>query len=82
MSNTILLSVRIDKWTMDRIDKFTKRVYYWKRNAVINQLLTALMESTNEHDLDMMLRYSRYVPNSKIKISVTLEVESGTEKPP
>lgn len=82
MSNTILLSVRIDKRTMDRIEDYTKRVRYWKRNAVINQLLTALMDTTNKEDLDKLMRYFSNDPIHKTQISVNQERVCDIEKPP
>lgn len=82
MANTSLISVRIDKYTLDRIERYTESLRYWKRNAVINQLLTALMDCSDKEDLDKMVRYSRFAPNKKFKIQIISLDDSETKKPP
>lgn len=54
-----LTSVRIDPDTLEKLEKFTAKHYYWTRNAVINQILTTVVERFDEKDIyDMVRTYS------------------------
>lgn len=54
------ISVRIDPVTLQKIDEFCKKHYYWKRNAVINSLLGAVVDAMDDKTLYDMCRYSRH----------------------
>lgn len=60
MENLKQISVKIDPKTLEKIDTLQKIHWYWKRNAIINRLLTALFDSMDSKALYDMLRYSRY----------------------
>lgn len=53
------ISVRIDPVTLQKIDDFCKKHYYWKRNTVINSLLGAIVDGMDDKTLYDMVRYSR-----------------------
>jgi metal-responsive CopG/Arc/MetJ family transcriptional regulator len=53
------ISVRIDPVTLQKIDDFCKKHYYWKRNTVINGLLGAIVDGMDDKTLYDMVRYSR-----------------------
>ena len=54
------ISVRIDPVTLQKIDEFCTHHYYWKRNTVINGLLTAVVDAMDDKALYDMVRYSRH----------------------
>lgn len=56
--NLKLTSVRLDPDTLDKIDKFTKKHLYWKRNTIINRVLMAVMNDFSEKDVYDMVRRS------------------------
>lgn len=47
--NLKLISVRLDPETLELIDAFTKRHRYWKRNSVINQVLSTVFHDFNDN---------------------------------
>lgn len=53
------ISVRIDPVTLQKIDDFCKKHYYWKRNTVINSLLGAIVDGMDDKTLYDMVRYCR-----------------------
>ena len=58
--NLKLVSCRIDPKTLERIDDFIGKRYYWKRNAVINAVLTNVFALMDEKDVyDLVRHYSR-----------------------
>lgn len=59
MENLKLISVRIDPKTLEKIDTIHKVHHYWKRNAIINGLLTAVVDAMDSGALYDMIRYSR-----------------------
>ena len=55
-NNLKLTSVRIDPATLDKLDKFVSKHYYWTRNAVINQILTAVVNRFDDKAIYDMVR--------------------------
>lgn len=55
MANLELLSVRIDPETKRAIEQLTVHHPYWKRNAIINQLLTTLIRCADNKAIWNML---------------------------
>ena len=53
------ISVRIDPVTLQKIDDFCKKHYYWTRNTVINGLLGAVVDGMDDDTIYEMVRYSR-----------------------
>ena len=73
MENLKLISVRIDPETLRKIDDFCKRHYYWKRNTVINGLLTAVVDAMDNDTLYEMVRYNRisgFIPSGTFQITL------------
>lgn len=56
--NLKLISARIEPETLDRIDAWLRLRPYWKRNAVINGVLTAVFNTFSEKEIYEMVRYS------------------------
>lgn len=54
-----LLSVRIDPTTLAKVEQFTSKHYYWKRNTVISGVLDAVFDNFSPSDIYDMVRYSR-----------------------
>lgn len=58
--NLKLVSCRIDPTTLKRIDAFIGKHYYWKRNSVINAVLTNVFALMSDKDVcDLVRHYSR-----------------------
>ena len=55
-NNLKLTSVRIDPATLEKLDKFVSRHDYWTRNAVINQILTAVVNRFDDKAIYDMVR--------------------------
>ena len=55
-----LTSVRIDPDTLEKLEKFTANHYYWTRNAVINNILTAVVNRFSENDIYDMVRTNTF----------------------
>lgn len=54
------VSTRLDPETLRAIDQFVAKRPYWKRNAVINNVLIAVFKNFNEGDIYDMVRYDAY----------------------
>jgi len=59
MEKLKLISVRIDPETLKKVDALREKHYYWKRNAIINGLLTAVVDAMDDKTLYDMIRYCR-----------------------
>ena len=55
--NLKLISVRIDSATLLRIDRMAALHYYWKRNTIINRILTNVMQSFDDKTLFDLVKY-------------------------
>lgn len=55
--NLQLISVRIDPDTLAKINEMAKRHYYWKRNTIINSILTTVMQCFDDKALFEMVKY-------------------------
>lgn len=60
MENLKLISCRIDPETLKHIDTWVRQYRYWKRNTVINRVLTAVFDTFTPSDIYDMARYSRH----------------------
>ena len=58
--NLQLISVRIDPDTIKKIEEFASRRCYWKRNTIINAILTNVMNDFPEKDIYDMVRRSMF----------------------
>lgn len=58
--NLQLISARIDQDTLDKIEKFTARHSYWKRNTIINCLLTTIFKDFNDRQIYDMVRRNHF----------------------
>lgn len=57
--NLVLVSCRIDPLTLKKIEEQAKKHYYWKRNTIINGILTAVMDNFTDQQVYDMIRYWR-----------------------
>lgn len=57
--NLIPVSTRLDPETVTKIDKWLQRHKYWKRNTVINGILTAVVDNFDDGQIYDMVRYWR-----------------------
>lgn len=58
--NLQLMSVRIDPDTRAKIEIFTARHAYWKRNTVINNLLTTIFKDFKDRQIYDMVRRNNF----------------------
>lgn len=56
--NLKLISARIEPQTLDLIDAWLRHHIFWKRNTVINGVLTAVFNTFSEKEIYDMVRYS------------------------
>lgn len=54
--NLKLISARIEPRTIEKIEEFCKNHHYWKRNSVINGILTAVFDHFEDGDIYDMVR--------------------------
>lgn len=59
MNNLKLVSVRVDPTTLQKIDALASSTRYWKRNTIINGILTAVLDCANSCDIYDLVRYHR-----------------------
>lgn len=71
MENLKLISVRLEPDTIEKIDRFCEGKRYWKRNTVINAVLTELFSRLSNGELCKMMEY-RYRRASDLQISVQI----------
>jgi hypothetical protein len=53
------VSTRLDPETVTKIDMWLQRHKYWKRNTVINGILTAVVDNFDDRQIYDMVRYMR-----------------------
>lgn len=70
MENLKQISVKIDPETLKKLDEVTIKAKYWKRNAVINGILTAIVDNCSNEDIMHLVRYWRHDPYSKPNIQI------------
>lgn len=75
MENLKQLSVKIDPATLQKIDVLKGRYYSFKRNAIINNVLTAIFFNASPRDIDKLIQYWRH-GNKKLKIEISEEASS------
>lgn len=75
--NLQLVSTRLDPDTLALIDQWLTNHRYWKRNAVINGILTAVMNTFTDKEVYDMVRYS---PHFYEKPSGTFSFDDHTHK--
>lgn len=71
MENLKLISVRLEPDTIEKIDRFCEDKRYWKRNTVINVVLTEVFSRLSDGDLFKMMEY-RYRRAQDLQISVQI----------
>ena len=59
--NLKLVSCRIDPDTLEKIDHFVARHTYWTRNAVINKILSTVINRFDERDVYDMVRSNNFL---------------------
>lgn len=76
MQNLKQLSVKIDPATLEKIDQTAKQFRYYKRNAVINNVLTALFFNADSYTITKLVKYWRH---GKTKLKIEISTESSSE---
>lgn len=72
MGNLVQLSVKINPETLEKIDKLSLQLRYYKRNTLINKILTNLLYNCSEEDVKKLIRWWEYEKKYKLKINVEM----------
>ena len=56
MEKTKVISVRMYVSTLAKLDEFTAKTRYWKRNAIIEQMVSNLLEYASYDDIMKLVR--------------------------
>lgn len=60
--NLRLISCRINPDTLDQIDAFAEKRYFWTRNTVINRLLSSIFRNFSDRQIYDMVRQDSVHP--------------------
>lgn len=64
------ISAKIDAQTIEKIDAIADRSWNWKRNAIINNILTAIVDSCSYDEIMLLVRYWEHNKKSLPLISI------------
>jgi len=82
MVNKKLISIRLDQDVLEKIDELRKRHSYWKRSAIINQILSILLKCANDDVLWQMMKvFYAYEKGYVIRFEVDKEKIIERKKP-
>lgn len=70
MEKTKQISAKVDAQTIEKIDAIALRAKYWKRNAVINNILTAIVDSCEYDEIMLLVRYWKHDKSSLPLITI------------
>lgn len=71
MENKKIISARLKPKTIEKIDTFVNKHYYWKRNTAISNILDAVFDCFDEKSIYEMVQYTRpYNPNASGSFSL------------
>lgn len=70
MENLKQISAKVDAQTIEKIDAIAAKAKYWKRNAIINNILTAIVDSCDYDAIMLLVRYWKHDPTTKPLISI------------
>jgi len=70
MENMKQISAKIDPETLDKIDKLALSSSFYKRNTIINNILTAILFEADSRTINLLLRYWRH---GSIRLSITVK---------
>lgn len=57
------ISAKIDPETIAKLERISEHHYYWKRNTIINGILTAVVDTFTDKEIYDMIRYNRHLDN-------------------
>lgn len=80
MKNLQLISVRLDPDDLEALSKFCQQHYYWKRNAVICGIISAVMRDFSEKQVYDMVRRNRFGAE-KVTAEYRIEQVPAPESP-
>ena len=65
-----LISARIDAETLEKLDEIAFRKEYWKRNAIINGILSFVVDKMTQDQIFEIMRYDRRwkIINKKVEL--------------
>ena len=69
------ISAKIDAGTIEKIDALAARSYGWSRNMVINQIMTAVLDSADLDSLRKMMHYDR-LSSSELMVTFLSDEDS------
>lgn len=69
------ISAKIDAETLEKIDALASKSWGWSRNMVLNQIMTAVMDTADMDSIRRMMHYDRESGDS-IQVSCLGDVDS------
>ena len=70
MENLKQISAKVDAQTIEKIDAIALKAKFWKRNAIINNILTAIVDSCTYDEIMLLVRYWKHDKTSLPLISI------------
>lgn len=77
---TQLISTRLDRETLEKIDKMAETHFYWKRSTIINAILEAVFRDFTpgaRYDMVRSCMYLKYERDATYKITENPISEKG-----
>lgn len=69
------ISAKIDAVTLEKIDALASNSWGWSRNMVLNQIMSAVMDTADMDSLRRMMHYDR---ESNKELQVTCQFDGDT----
>ena len=69
------ISAKIDAVTLEKIDDIAAKNWWWSRNMILNQIMTAVMDGADMDSLQRMINYDR-LSSSKLMVTFLSDVDS------
>ena len=70
MEKTKVISLRLSESLLAKLDEKAAWSKYWKRNAVVSQILEGVLDGADDDSIRILLRHWRCSPS---KLTVTVE---------
>lgn len=69
------ISAKIDAETLEKIDALASNSWGWSRNMVLNQIMTAVMDTADMDSIRRMMQYDRE-SSGKVRIKCLAEMDN------
>lgn len=69
------ISAKIDAVTLEKIDALASNSWGWSRNMVLNQIMSAVMDTADMDSIRRMMHYER-LSSKKLRIKCLAEMDN------